>query len=263
MRTHPFHIVTSSPWPLFLSIGAGIQMPVGTVLMMHGESYGPFTLFSGLILWLIIVFLWWNDVVTEGTYQGLHTSPVQRGLRLGFILFIISEVMFFFSFFWAFFHSSLAPIIQIGSIWPPFGILPFNPWSVPLLNTFILLTSGITITAAHHYLVSGEFDRTWVSFSLTIGLAVLFTLLQLVEYIEAPFTIADGIYGSVFFMATGFHGLHVIIGTTFIAYCFIRFLLHHFTRSHHVGFECAAWYWHFVDVVWLFLFITIYWWGSY
>ena len=231
-------------------------------MYMHGELDGGYVLAGGLSVWLLVALAWWSDVVLEGTFQGLHTTAVQRGLRLGFVLFIISEVMFFFSFFWAFFHSSLAPAVQIGSVWPPFGILPFNPWGVPLLNTYILLTSGMTITAAHHYLVEGNYSRTWISFALTIVLAVSFTGLQALEYLEAPFTIADSVYGSVFFMATGFHGAHVIIGTVFIAVCFARFVRDHFTRTHHVGFECAAWYWHFVDVVWLFLFVTIYWWGS-
>jgi len=264
VRKHPFHLVTPSPWPFLISLGAGLQIPVGAVIYMHGlTSHGAAIILWGILVWLLLAFLWWTDVIIEGTFQGMHTQPVQRGLRFGFILFIVSEVMFFFSFFWAFFHSSLAPTIQIGSIWPPMGILPFNPWGVPLANTYILLTSGLTITAAHHYLMAGNYVRTWVSFVLTILLAFSFTLLQGLEYVEAPFTIADSVYGSVFFMATGFHGAHVIIGTLFIAFCFARFVKHHFTRTHHVGFECAAWYWHFVDVVWLFLFVSIYWWGSY
>jgi cytochrome c oxidase subunit 3 len=261
-RSHAFHIVDPSPWPFFLSISAGLQIPVGAVMYMHGISSGQFVLFSGFVILILLMSLWWVDVVIEGTFQGMHTQAVQRSLRIGFILFIVSEVMFFFSFFWAFFHSSLAPTVQIGCIWPPFGILPFDPWGVPLLNTYILLTSGVTITAAHHYLMSGNFSKTFASFVLTVGLAISFTFLQLVEYIEAPFNISDSVFGSVFFMATGFHGFHVIIGTIFITVCLFRFLNHHFTKSHHIGFEAAAWYWHFVDVVWLFLFVSIYWWGG-
>jgi len=168
--------------------------------------------------------------------------------------------MFFFAFFWAFFHSSLAPSVEIGSIWPPLGIEPFNPWGIPLLNTCILLLSGVTITYTHHALCLGNARYLIDGFLFTILLAICFTFFQAYEYLNAPFNISDSVYGSTFYMATGFHGLHVIIGTLFICVCFARYT--HFTREHHVGFEAAAWYWHFVDVVWLFLFISIYWWGS-
>jgi cytochrome c oxidase subunit 3 len=190
----------------------------------------------------------------------MHTKAVQRGLKMGVVLFIVSEVMFFFAFFWAYFHSSLAPAIEIGSIWPPVGITVFSPWGVPLLNTLILLLSGVTITYAHHALTLGNRFYLVDGLAFTILLAVIFTFLQAFEYRTAPFNISDGIYGSTFFMATGFHGFHVIIGTTFIVVCLMR--VHHFTKQHHVGFEAAAWYWHFVDVVWLFLFVSIYFWGS-
>jgi cytochrome c oxidase subunit 3 len=170
--------------------------------------------------------------------------------------------MFFFAFFWAFFHSSLSPAVEIGCVWPPAGIVPFNPWKVPLFNTFILLLSGLTITICHHALVKGQDRLCTIFFGATIFLALSFTLVQLYEYRISPFGISDGIYGSTFFMATGFHGLHVIIGSIFISICFLRMLSGHFTREHHVGFECAAWYWHFVDIVWLFLFVVVYWWGG-
>jgi len=201
--------------------------------------------------------------VREGTYEGRHTKIVERGLALGMVLFIISEVMFFFAFFWAYFHVSLSPAMEIGSTWPPTGISVLNPWKVPLLNTAILLLSGVTLTCAHYTLVLGQ-NRSQVLLYLfwTIFLGVIFTLFQIYEYIEAPFSIHDGIYGSVFFMLTGFHGFHVLIGTIFIIVMSFRFIFHHFTREHHLGFEAAAWYWHFVDVVWLFLFIFVYCWGS-
>ncbi|HEY4874958.1 MAG TPA: cytochrome c oxidase subunit 3, partial [Puia sp.] len=206
--------------------------------------------------------IWWRDVIREATFEGMHTRIVQRGLRLGFVLFIVSEVMFFFAFFWAFFHSSLAPTIQIGSIWPPAGIEVFNPFGIPFYNTYILLLSGVTITITHHAMINGDARIAKLNFLKTIFLACMFTSLQVFEYLEAPFTIADGIYGSTFYMATGFHGMHVIIGTIFIAVCFVRLIFSHFTKQHHIGFEAATWYWHFVDVVWLFLFVSIYWWGS-
>jgi cytochrome c oxidase subunit 3 len=261
IENHPFHMVTPSPWPLIASIGA-LALTVGGVMYMHSYALGSLLLLIGLLNILIIMVVWWRDVIREATFEGMHTNYVQHGLKMGMILFIISEIMFFFAFFWAYFHSSLAPAVEIGSIWPPNGILAFNPWGVPLLNTFILLLSGATITVVHHDIISGNTARAKIAFVLTLTLALFFTAIQIMEYIEAPFNIADGIYGSTFFMATGFHGFHVIIGTTFIAVCFIRFLKHHFTKEHHVGFEAAAWYWHFVDVVWLFLFVTVYFWGS-
>ena len=205
---------------------------------------------------------WWRDVIREATFEGHHTSVVQTGLRYGMILFIVSEVMFFSGFFWAFFHSALAPTVEIGSIWPPEGIHPFNPWDVPLLNTIILLASGATVTWAHHAITTGLRYQAIYALVLTLLLAVIFTSLQAFEYLEASFNISDGIYGSTFYMATGFHGFHVIIGTTFLAVCLVRLINYHFTTTHHFGFEAAAWYWHFVDVVWLFLFVSIYWWGT-
>jgi cytochrome c oxidase subunit 3 len=166
--------------------------------------------------------------------------------------------MFFFAFFWAYFHSSLAPAIEIGSVWPPWRIVPFNPWGIPFLNTCILLLSGVTITYVHHSIIRGNLENAVEGFVYTVGLAFLFTLFQAYEYFEAPFSISDGVYRSTFYVATGFHRLHVIIGTIFIFVCLGRLVLHHFTKQHHFRFEAAAWYWHFVDVVWLFLFISIF-----
>jgi cytochrome c oxidase subunit 3 len=260
-QQHTFHLVTPSPWP-FTAAMAALMITFGGVMYMHSYYNGGFILALGIISLLTILIAWWRDVVRESTFEGHHTIAVQMGLRLGMLLFILSEVMFFFAFFWAYFHASLAPTIEIGCIWPPHGIIPFNPWGIPLLNTYILLLSGVTITYVHHALINGNYEGAKEGFLYTIGLALVFTLFQIFEYIEAPFSISDGIYGSTFFMATGFHGLHVIIGTVFISVCFVRFLFSHFTKQHHFGFEAAAWYWHFVDVVWLFLFVSIYWWGS-
>jgi cytochrome c oxidase subunit 3 len=175
---------------------------------------------------------------------------------------LVTEIMFFVAFFWAYFHSSLTPTIDIGAVWPPKGIDTFNPWEVPLLNTLILLTSGASVTWAHHALLAGQQSQAVRSLAMTVGLAVIFTAFQAYEYVEAPFTIADGIYGSTFYMATGFHGFHVMVGTLFLTVCLFRTMAHHFTRNHHVGFEAAAWYWHMVDVVWLFLFLCVYYWGG-
>ncbi|YP_009725123.1 cytochrome c oxidase subunit III (mitochondrion) [Drosophila subobscura] len=256
---HPFHLVDYSPWPLTGAIGAMTTVS-GMVKWFHQYDISLF--FLGNVITILTVYQWWRDVSREGTYQGLHTYAVTIGLRWGMILFILSEVLFFVSFFWAFFHSSLSPAIEIGASWPPMGIISFNPFQIPLLNTAILLASGITVTWAHHSLMESNHSQTTQGLFFTVLLGVYFTILQAYEYIEAPFTIADSVYGSTFYMATGFHGVHVLIGTTFLLVCLLRHLNNHFSKNHHFGFEAAAWYWHFVDVVWLFLYITIYWWGG-
>nr|YP_009236441.1 cytochrome c oxidase subunit III [Muscina levida]AMH85739.1 cytochrome c oxidase subunit III [Muscina levida] len=256
---HPFHLVDYSPWPLTASIGA-MTMVSGMVKWFHQYDMSLFIL--GNIITILTMYQWWRDVSRESTFQGLHTLMVIKGLRWGMILFILSEILFFVSFFWAFFHSSLSPSIELGTMWPPTGIIPFNPFQIPLLNTVILLTSGITLTWAHHSLMEGNHSQTTQGLFFTVLLGIYFTMLQAYEYIEAPFSIADSVYGSTFFMATGFHGLHVLIGTMFLLICLIRHLNNHFSKNHHFGFEAAAWYWHFVDVVWLFLYVSIYWWGN-
>nr|QGT77354.1 cytochrome c oxidase subunit 3 [Neilupotamon sinense] len=256
---HPYHLVDISPWPLTGSISA-MMLTTGLVKWFHQYSTN-LLLLSSLAIILTMV-QWWRDVTRESTYQGLHTSMVMVGLRWGMILFILSEVLFFFSFFWAFFHSSLSPSIEMGLYWPPLGIQPFNPFQIPLLNTTILLSSGATVTWAHHAIMEANYTQATQSLALTIILGIYFTSLQAYEYMEAAFSIADSAFGSTFFVATGFHGLHVIIGTSFLSVCFFRLSNCHFSSNHHLGFEAAAWYWHFVDVVWLFLYIFIYWWGS-
>nr|YP_010954711.1 cytochrome c oxidase subunit III [Dorcus linwenhsini]WMW30096.1 cytochrome c oxidase subunit III [Dorcus linwenhsini] len=258
-KNHPFHLVDASPWPL---LGALAAMTTMTGIIKWFHLYNINLLLLGFLITSLVMFQWWRDISREGTFQGLHTYVVTMGLRWGMILFITSEVFFFISFFWGFFHSSLAPSIELGMNWPPKGINPFNPIQIPLLNTLILLSSGLTVTWAHHSLIENNFNQVTQGLSLTVILGIYFTLLQAYEYKEAPFTIADAVYGSSFFMATGFHGIHVIIGTTFLAVGLFRHLNNHFSSIHHFGFEAAAWYWHFVDVVWLFLYISIYWWGS-
>lgn len=235
-------------------------MTSGLVTWFHLKILRIF--FIGLFITTLTAIKWWRDVVREATFQGHHTLIVILGLRYGMILFITSEVCFFFAFFWAFFHRSLAPSIEIGTTWPPIKIKPLNPFLVPLLKTTVLLSSGITITWAHHSIINNKRKEAIQALLLTVILGIYFTALQTWEYLDSPFTIADRVYGSIFFVATGFHGLHVIIGTTFITACLLRFINHHFSNHHHFGFEAAAWYWHFVDVVWLFLYVCIYWWGS-
>jgi len=252
---HPYHLVDPSPWPLVGSIAGGV-MATGAVLFMHG--HGTALLIIGALLVLATMFAWWRDVRNEATFQGYHTPVVQIGLRFGMALFIASEVMFFAAFFWAFFTSSLFPV---GGVWPPKGIHPFDPFAFPFLNTLILLLSGTTVTWAHHSLLEGNYKGLIQGLTVTVLLGLSFTCVQAYEYSHAAFHFSGGIYPSTFFMATGFHGFHVIIGTTFLAVCLWRAKKGDFTPTHHFGLEAAAWYWHFVDVVWLFLFVCIYWWG--
>ena len=256
---HPYHLVEISPWPLYASLSA-IGLTSGIVAWFHLKAILLFYL--RLILILIIIHQWWRDISREASYQGLHTYIVEAGLRWGILLFITSEVIFFLSFFWAFFHRRLSPNIELGCSWPPIGVSAFNPWKVPLINTIILLSSGVSVTWSHHSLIEGNFSDSQESLLVTISLGVYFTLIQLLEYVEASFSIADASYGRTFFVATGFHGLHVIIGTLFLVFTFLRINRGSLSPSHHFGFEASAWYWHFVDVVWLFLFVTIYWWGG-
>nr|YP_009232199.1 cytochrome c oxidase subunit 3 [Rhynchocinetes durbanensis]AMA20511.1 cytochrome c oxidase subunit 3 [Rhynchocinetes durbanensis] len=256
---HAFHLVDMSPWPLTGSISA-LMLTTGLIKWFHLNSSS--LLILAFLTTSLTMFQWWRDITREGTFQGLHSSLVTKGLKWGMILFITSEVLFFFSFFWGFFHSSLSPAVELGGLWPPKGIQPFNAFSIPLLNTAILLSSGATITWAHHFFLESNYEESFDGLLCTVVLGFIFTLLQGFEYMEAPFSMADSVYGSVFFLATGFHGLHVIIGSIFLLVTLFRLYLFHFSALHHVGFEAAAWYWHFVDVVWIFLFISIYWWGS-
>lgn len=256
---HPYHIVDESPWPIYGSL-AGIYLTTGIISWFHLKIINLF--FLGLIALILVIYQWWRDISREGFLQGLHTAIVEIGLRSGIILFIISEIFFFLRFFWAFFHVRLSPNVEVGGVWPYLGIEVFNPLEVPFLNTIILISSGVRVTWRHHSLLIGNFLETKLGLLFTVVLGVYFTFLQGLEYYEARFSFRDGAYGSTFFIATGFHGLHVIIGTLFLLVTLIRHLKKEFRSAHHFGFEAAAWYWHFVDVVWLFLYLVIYWWGG-
>jgi cytochrome c oxidase subunit 3 len=260
-QSFPFHLVEPSPWPL-LTANAVLFMMIGGVLYINGIMHGLTLLTLGFITTVFAWVLWFRDITTEGTYLGDHTLVVQKGLTIGVSLFIVTEVFFFLSIFWAYFHSSLAPTVELGSQWPPAGVTALNPMTVPLLNTILLLSSGATVTYAHHALIEGNRKATILGVAMTILLATLFTRLQGFEYMDADFTIRDGVYGSCFFFSTGFHGFHVIIGTIFIRVGFYRIIRYHYTSEHHIGLESAILYWHFVDVVWLFLYAAVYWWGS-
>jgi cytochrome c oxidase subunit 3 len=265
---HDYHLVDPSPWPLVMSIFAFI-MAVGAIMWMKG-IWGGYVFGLGLIGVLYVMVAWWTDVVKEAQYGGFHTRVVQISLRYGMILFIASEVMFFVAWFWAFFDASLFSGDKIeylraeftGGHWPPKGIEVVDPWHFPLLNTLILLTSGTTVTWAHHALLEGDRSGLKKGLALTIILGFIFTCVQAYEYAHAPFAFKGSIFGATFFMATGFHGFHVIVGTIFLIVCFGRSVAGQFTPKRHLGFEFAAWYWHFVDVVWLFLFACVYVWGT-
>jgi len=270
---HPYHMPDPSPWPICGSL-AGLLTAFGLVIFMHPDMFGDdytgtfetiglWTVAPGLILALMTMLGWWRDVIDEATVQKAHTKVVQLSLRYGMMLFIISEVMFFSAWFWAFFDASLFLKEAAGGVWPPEGVEVFNPFDLPLLNTLILLTSGFTVTWAHHDIREGKMDHAAKMIGWTVLLGFLFTCLQVFEYAHAPFGFREGIYPSTFFMATGFHGFHVIVGTAFLAVCWWRCAKGHFTADHHFGFEAAAWYWHFVDVVWLFLFSFVYVWGTF
>ncbi|UFN51437.1 cytochrome c oxidase subunit 3 [Roseomonas sp. OT10] len=260
---HPYHLVDPSPWPLVTAFAAGTML-LGIVMLAHYGNHWLLPL--GVLAVLVCMAGWWRDVIKEARTPGIHTPIVRIGMRYGMALFIASEVMFFVAFFWAFFHFALYPEHVSGAaapaVWPPHGIHTFDPFGLPFLNTMILLLSGCTVTWAHHSLIEGDRKGMLQGLALTVGLGMLFTFFQAYEYAEAPFAFTGGIYPSTFFLATGFHGFHVIVGTIFLAVCLVRAYLGHFTPQRHFGFEAAAWYWHFVDVVWLFLFVCVYVWGA-
>ncbi len=259
----PYHLVDPSPWPLLAALGAGLMLS-GIVLAAHFGSYP--LLIVGVVVVLAVATAWWRDVWRESRTPGLHTPVVRLGLRYGMLFFISSEVMFFVAFFWAFFNFALYPEHVAGAAvpqWPPAGIQTFDPFHLPFLNTMILLLSGCSVTWAHHALLEGDRRGLVMGLGCTILLGLSFSGFQALEYSDAPFKFAGGgVYPSVFFLATGFHGFHVIVGTLFLAICWFRAHQGEFTPARHFGFEAAAWYWHFVDVVWLFLFVAIYWWGA-
>ena len=261
-HNHDYHLVNPSHWPIFGAFAA-LVMAAGAVAWMHKVGWGPWVFALGTTGVLITMAGWWTDVVHEAN-TGDHTAVVQLHHRYGMILFIASEVMFFVAWFWAYFNAALYPsgVEAVGGVWPPKGIEVLDPFVFPLLNTLILLLSGTTVTWAHHSLIEGDRDGLKKGLWLTIILGLVFTSVQAYEYHHAAFAFAGNIYGATFFMATGFHGFHVIVGTIFLMVCLFRAYRGDFTPRQHFGFEAAAWYWHFVDVVWLFLFISIYVWGS-
>jgi len=276
IQQHPYHLVSKSPWPILTALYL-FYFVLTTIVWFHDdylEYLNEFTFFLqnfSIMFGLITIVLWLNDIIKEATFEGNHTYKVQKGLKYGFLLFIISEIMFFGGFFWAFFHTSLSANIDIGQFWPPLGIYSLHTWRLPFLNTIILISSGISITYVHRLIVNTTVLKFKIypfrieiiyGLLITILYGILFTYIQRYEYIHADFDISDSIYGSTFYSITGLHGLHVLIGTIFLLVGIIRHIKYHFSTEHHFGLEAAIWYWHFVDVVWLFLFITVYWWAN-
>ncbi|MBT4879408.1 MAG: cytochrome c oxidase subunit 3 [Alphaproteobacteria bacterium] len=259
LKPHPYHMVDPSPWPFVGSIAA-LFIALGGALFMHQITIVPLLIGLGILVFTMIG--WWRDVVNEAQTDEKHTYPVRIGLRYGMVFFIISELMLFASFFWAFFNASLFPTEATGGVWPPVGIDPFNPFRLPYLNTLLLLLSGTTITWAHHAMLENNRKDMVRGTGLTVLLGIVFLCVQIFEYAHAPFAFTGGIYPTLFYMATGFHGFHVFVGIVFLTVCFFRARKGHFKPNHHVGFEAAAWYWHFVDIIWLFLFVFVYWWGG-
>nr|UZT67594.1 cytochrome c oxidase subunit 3 [Saphonecrus sp. ZJUH 20220015] len=255
---HPYHLVTLSPWPILTSLSIFITL-ISTIMMFNYKNFILLNL--GMTTVLLCSYQWWRDITRESTFQGLHTKNIYTLLKSGMFLFIISELLFFISFFWTYFHSSLSPNIEIGSIWPPKNISQFDPYEIPLLNTIILLSSGVTITYSHYSILMNKKFKSLIMLMITIILGLMFTSIQFYEYLMAPFCLSDSIYGSLFFMTTGFHGLHVIIGSLFLLTMFFRMLNNQTSKFHHYGFEAASWYWHFVDVIWIIVYSMIYWWN--
>jgi cytochrome c oxidase subunit 3 len=265
-KNHDYHMVEPSPWPIIMSVAIFV-MALGGIFFMRGWT--PWVLVIGTIAVLYSMYGWWSQVVKEAE-AGEHTPVVALHHRYGMLLFIASEVMVFFGFFWAYFDGffrwedveQYARVAAVGGHWPPTGVELFDPYHLPLFNTLVLLLSGTTVTWAHHALIHGDRKGLKYGLWLTVGLGVLFTACQIFEYTQAGFGFSGTMYGATFFMATGLHGFHVFVGTVFLAVCLLRVYLGHFKPERHLGFEFAAWYWHFVDVVWLFLFASIYVWGA-
>jgi len=261
VRKHLYHIVDPSPWPV-ISASSAFFLLSGLVFYLHEVFIGGYFFLFGLLLISLSIFFWFYDIIKEATFAGLHTIIVRTGLRYGFLLFIVSEIMLFFGFFWAFFHSSAAPSEVLGETWPPVGITSIPAYEFPLFNTALLIISGVTITWAHRGIAVSSFMHSIDSFLLTIFLGFFFVFLQMYEYYEAAYDLSDSVYGSTFYMLTGLHGMHVIVGASFITICFFRLLNRHYLANHYLGFVFAVWYWHFVDIVWIILFLWVYCWPA-
>lgn len=244
-----------------IAIGAFLLVS-GLGFFMHRVEFGGYILLIGLFLLLLSGIFWFGEIIDEATFNGLHTKIVKNGLKCGFLLFIVSEIMLFSGFFWAFFHSALCVAGELGFIWPPEIIQPISVIDYPLLNTGLLITSGFAVTWAHRGVALGSMKESIDGFIITILLGIIFVMLQGFEYYESAFNITDNVYSCTFYMLTGLHGLHVIVGVTFLFISLLRLFSNHYIINHYIGFIFAIWYWHFVDIVWILLFLTLYGWGT-
>jgi cytochrome c oxidase subunit 3 len=258
---HPYHLVDVSPWPILISFVVLLGAFIVVSFFTHRYNYGPLVGYLALGSFLIIIIQWFRDIIREAQ-GGYHTKIVQRGIYISFLLFLVTEVMLFASFFWAFFHSSLAPAVELGSQWPPVGLNAVDTWSLPLFGTCLLVASGFILTVGHHALIQGDKDKAIINIIASIILGVLFTYAQYKEYSFAEFTISDSVFGSVFYMTTGLHFCHVVAGVLFLTVSVIRLYFDNYTSEHHLGLEFAIIYWHLVDIVWLAVYVIFYWWGG-
>lgn len=286
-QQHPFHVLYLSRLPMVMGALAG-NLALAIIVKLHPEILDTCSKFFGLgnflplfnlgnpsetadfiiiqilVLILITMWAWGRELVNESTHAGFHTTNVVTGLKYGMLLFLASEMMLFFPFFWAFFHATLSPAVTLGSVWPPEGIAgeeTLDAFMLPLVNTLVLLSSGVALVAAHRAIIAGCNTLVLNGLFIAVCLGILFSWLQYLEYGLTKYTIADGLYGSTFFMLTGLHGFHVLVGTCLLLITYWRAVQKQFSRERHMFFEAAAWYWHFVDVIWLFVFALVYLWG--
>nr|YP_009710894.1 cytochrome c oxidase subunit III [Ptilonyssus chloris]QGA47497.1 cytochrome c oxidase subunit III [Ptilonyssus chloris] len=258
MTKQPYSLMKNSPWPIILSFSLFNMMSMCIMYMYKYNMSMLFMMMNSTIM-LLNCYQWWRDMNRESTFQGMYTYIMMNNYKLSMITFIMSEILFFISFFWCFFHFYLSPDIEIGLNWPPSGITPFNPYSIPLLNTMILLSSGFSLTWSHHSIITKNYNMALYSLLLTIIMGIIFTMTQMYEYMQASFCLNDSNFGSIFYLSTGFHGVHVIIGTLFLMVNMFRMYMMYFNKKNHFSFEAAAWYWHFVDVIWIMLYSMMYW----
>nr|QNV11888.1 cytochrome c oxidase subunit III [Mutilla europaea] len=254
LQNHPFHMVTYSPWPILMSFSILFFLNSLTLIMSNKST----NMYLPILSMVLCLIQWARDIIRESTLQGMHTKKIIKGIQLGMIMFIISEILLFSSLFWMLLHSSLSPSHMIGMSWPPSGVNVFNPLGMPMLNTALLLSSGFSITWSHFSLLKNNYQNSIMSLCMTIILGIIFLLIQSFEYFTAPFSISDSIFGSAFFLVTGFHGSHVLLGCILLIMSLYRMFRNHLTSSHHLNFELAAWYWHFVDIIWIFVFMLLY-----
>nr|DBA43772.1 TPA_asm: COX3 [Bombus picipes] len=254
-KNFPFHLVTISPWPIIVSINI-MNMLMSTVLWIYLNNL--LIMIFNLLIMITSSMMWFRDIIRESTFQGMHSLYIMSMMKFSMIMFIISELFFFISFFWTFFHNSISPSIEINMMWPPKMIKFFNPLEIPLLNSIILIMSGFSVTLSHYNLLNNKLKSSINMLILTILLGFYFNFMQIFEYYNSFFCINDSIFGSIFFLSTGFHGIHVMIGTLFLLFSLIRMMKNHFSTIHHINYEFAIWYWHFVDVIWLFIYMFYY-----